>query len=191
MKSRPPDFRSKSPFVEGKDDGAALARDEIGDGEVLFLERLGRIHHHDHAIGEADRGERALHRHFLQRLARAARLFAQARRIVQQNRAPARFPRHRDGVTREARLRAGERTFLPEQKIEQDRLADIRAADQRQPQRLGGVDFSSSASSGLPVSSPGRGWFDGGANASSVSAISSIPNACSADTFSGSPKPRP
>jgi len=73
FKIRRHDFPS-IPFVRREDDRAALALDQIGDGEVLLLEGLCRIERHDHAVGEADRVQCALDRHFLERVAAARAL---------------------------------------------------------------------------------------------------------------------
>ena len=72
------------PFVGREDDGAALTLDQIGNGEVLFFERVMRVHHQNDAIGEAYGVQRGIHRELFQPLL-DARFFSQARGIVKEN----------------------------------------------------------------------------------------------------------
>ena len=54
------------PFVHSNDQRAPLALDQIGNAQVLLLERPLRIHQQDHHFGEAQRIERIGHRELLE-----------------------------------------------------------------------------------------------------------------------------
>src|SRR5579862_528414 len=124
------------PFVDGENNGAAFAYNEIGNGEVLLFEGLRRVDQDHHAFGEADGVQGARDRHLFQRLARYARLFAEARRIVQQNLSAVPIEFCRDRIARDSRLGSRERSFAAEQPVEQRRFADIGASDDGEFQRL-------------------------------------------------------
>ena len=128
--------RQQIPFVDSEDDGAALARHQVGDGQVLLLERRQGVDHHDDAVGEADGRKRGGDTHLLQRLARHARFLAQAGGIVQQHFAVFYPPGRGDGVAGQARFRPGEGAFLTQKLVEEAGLADIGPSHQRQAQRL-------------------------------------------------------
>src|SRR5690606_30969134 len=64
---------------------------------------------------------------------RDARLAPEARRVDEAQLAPAPFEIRGDGITREARFRPGQETFLAEQRVDQRRLARIGTPDDGDP----------------------------------------------------------
>ncbi len=96
------------PFVDRENDGAALAGDEIGDRQILLLERCSRVDDNQHAFGKADGVERDVNRQLFEFVTRGSRALAQARRVVDDDRAVARLPDCRDRVAGDAGLGAGQ-----------------------------------------------------------------------------------
>ena len=151
------------PFVDADDEGAAFALDEIGDAQILLLERGGRVHQQDHHLGEADRFERIGDRELFE-LAFDPGAPPHPGGVVDEEAPAVPGERHRDGVAGDAGLGAGEQALLAEQPVDQGRLAGIGPADHGdadRPLRLRGdgrVAFGflaavSAASSGSAVSS--------------------------------------
>ena len=68
------------PFVEADDQRPALALDEIGERQVLLLERDRRVEQQDHDLGEAHRAQRVGDRELLE-LLDDSRAPPQARRV--------------------------------------------------------------------------------------------------------------
>ncbi len=129
------------PFVHADDERAAFALDQIGDAQVLLLERRLRIHQHDHHFGEADRIERVGDRELFELLL-DPRLAPHARGVVDAKTPAAPLEVDRDGVARDAGFRPGEQTLLAEQPVDQRRLAAVRPADHRDVNGPRRIDFA-------------------------------------------------
>ena len=125
------------PFVHAEHQRPALALHQIGDAQVLLLERALDVHQHDHDFGETDRVERVGDGELLQLLL-DARLAPHAGGVEQAEFAAVPLERHRDGVARDAGLRPNEQTLLAEQAIDQSGLADIGTTDDGDADRARG-----------------------------------------------------
>ena len=116
------------PLVHADDDRAAFALDQIGDAQVLLLERRLRIHQQDHHLGEAHRIERVGDRELLELLL-DARAPPQPGGVVD---AEVR-PRQSTSTAIASRVMPasgpGEQPLLAEQAVDQRRLAGVRPAD--------------------------------------------------------------
>ena len=123
------------PFVHADDERAALALDQVGDAQVLLLERRRRIHQHDHDFGKAHRVERIGDRKLFELLL-DARAAAHAGGVVNAETLAVPVKIDRDGVARDAGFRPGQQALLAEQAIDQRRLAGVGAADDRDADRL-------------------------------------------------------
>jgi hypothetical protein len=116
------------PFTTGKNDGAALPLDQIGDALLLLLKgRLG-VDQQDDDLGETNGVDRVGNRQLLE-LFLDARFTAQARSIEQAKIVPLPVEFDRDGVARQAGFRAGQQPIRTEQPVDQGRLAGVRPAD--------------------------------------------------------------
>ena len=122
------------PFVDRDHQRAALALDQVGDPQILFLELVLRVHHQHHDFGEADGAQRVRHRELFQLLL-DPRAPPQARG-VEHAKIPA-LPVDLDGngIAGGAGLGAGQQPLLAEQVIDQRRLAGIGTADDGDPDR--------------------------------------------------------
>ena len=116
------------PFAHADHQRAALALDQIGDAQILLLERLLGIHQQHHHFGEADGVERVGDRELLELLL-DLRAAAHARGVVEAEGAALPVEIDRDGVARDAGLRPGEQALLAEQAVDQRRLAGVGPAD--------------------------------------------------------------
>ena len=129
------------PFVEADDECPALAFDEVGDGQILLLQRDGRIEQDDDDFGEAHGAQRVGCGELFE-LGVDARALPQARRVEQFEAAA--FPVRLDGngVARDASLRSDQQPVLAEYAVEQRRFAGVGAAGHRDAQRLRLVEFA-------------------------------------------------
>ena len=116
------------PFVDRDHQRPALALDQVGDAQVLFLELVLRVHHQHHDLGEAHGAQRVRHRKLLQ-LFLDPRAPPQARGIEHPKVPALPVDFHGDGIARGAGFGAGQQPLLAKQMIDQRGLAGIGAAD--------------------------------------------------------------
>ena len=124
------------PFVERDDEAPAFAEHQIGDAQVLRFEPQRRVEQQHDDLGEVDRVLGIGDRHFLE-LVDDPRALAQACGIDQAHGAAFVFPRTRDAVARDARLGADDEAVLPEQAVDQRRLARVGTPDDGELERHG------------------------------------------------------
>ena len=126
------------PFVEPDHDRPALALGEIGEGQILLLERDRGVEQQNDDLGEADRAQRVGDRELFQLLGHA-RLATQPGGVEQLQLAIAPGGLQADGIARQARLGAGQQPILAEDLVEQRGFAGVGAAQHGDAQRLGGI----------------------------------------------------
>ena len=124
-------------LVEADDDGATFALDEIGNPDVLLLERRLRIDEDDHHFGKTDGVERVGDREFLELLL-DARAAAQSGGIVDAQMPPAPVQIDRNRIARDAGFRPGHQPLFAEQSVDQRGLAGIGTPDHGDADRLVG-----------------------------------------------------
>src|SRR5581483_387373 len=116
------------------DDDQALPRLERVAGDVLVLGEHagGSLDDEEHGVRALHRGDAAQQAVALEPVA-ARRLAANARRVDQDDRHSFELELRVHRVARRARRRAHERALVAQERVEQRRLADVRAAHDREP----------------------------------------------------------
>ena len=118
------------PLVDAEHQRAAGLEDEPREVRVLLGHALARVEQQDHDVGVLDRLQRLHHRELLDRLEHLAPA-ADAGGVDQRVAALVALEVEVDRVARRARLVEGDDPLLAEQRVHQRRLADVRAADDR------------------------------------------------------------
>ena len=105
------------------------SRDEIGDGEILVLDRALGIDQQHHDLGEADRANAVARAQELLGCLRHPGFAAQTGRIEEAHLAPRPFEVAGDRVARQPRLGSRDHALLAEEGVDQRRLAGVGAPD--------------------------------------------------------------
>ena len=123
-------------LAQPDDQRAPLALDQVGDAQILFLERPFRIHQQDHHLGEANGIERVGNGQLFELLLDPGPaphpcgiVHAEALAV------PGQFDR--DRIAGDAGLRTGQQPLLAEQAVDQRRLPGIGATDHGDADRAG------------------------------------------------------
>jgi hypothetical protein len=122
------------PLGDAEHQAAAFAQGELGDLQILFLEGLARVHHQHDDVGEADRVRGLGGRHPLELFLHLGAL-AEAGGVDQADLAILPAPRHLHAVARDAGFRPGDEAVVLQQRVDQRRLARVRAADKGEAHR--------------------------------------------------------
>ena len=121
---------TSSHLLMPSDQRAAGLEDEPGQVRVLLGHALARVEQQDHDVGVLDRLQRLHDRELLDRLEHLAAP-ADARGVDQRVATLVALEVEVDRVARRARLVEGDDALLAEQRVDQRRLADVGAADDR------------------------------------------------------------
>jgi len=116
------------PLVDADDQPPPFFLGEGGDLEILVHRRLGGVEHQHRDVRVLDGSHRPQHRELLDPLA-DGRLPADARGVGEDDRAALVREGAVDGISGGARHRADDDPILPEQGVDQRRLADVGAPD--------------------------------------------------------------
>ena len=173
----PPDHSAghEIPFVDDDDGGAARVVGVPGDVRVLRGDALGGVDDHQRHLAPFEALERHDDGELLERLQNST-LAPDPGGVDQHVGAPLVDEGRVDGVARRAGLRVDEHPLGADHRVHERRLADVRASHDRDVHR------------GL---GPRRRHRAAPAQRSrSISRSSATPRPCSAETGSGSPKPR-
>ena len=125
------------PFGQHEHQRPPLALHQVGDLQVLDLQRVGGVHHQDHHLSVGDRTDGIVGRQLLQ-LGLHLGLAAQTGGVDQPDGPIIPGPVDRDGVAGDPGLRAGQHPVLADQAIDQGRFASVRTADDRDGDRFVG-----------------------------------------------------
>ena len=128
------------PLVEGDDRRPALADDEIRNLQVLLFKRDGRIKDDDHHFSKTDGAQCIGDRKFLELFLNPG-LAAHPCGVEQLDLAVLPLEINGDGIARNPGFRSGQQPFLPQEPVDQGRLAGVWAADDGHAQRLGFIIF--------------------------------------------------
>src|SRR5688572_2165556 len=139
VETRPDRFaliaRDPVPLVDGDHQAPPLCGDEAEEARILLRHRFLRVEHADYDLRLVDRLQRLDDAVLLDRVVHA-RAAADARGVDQHVGLAIALERDIDAVTRRARLIEGDQALLAEQPVDQGRLADVWAADHRDPDRI-------------------------------------------------------
>jgi hypothetical protein len=116
------------PFVDGDDQRAPALQRDAQYACILLGDRVVGVQHHDHHVRLIDRLQRLGDTGALDDILHL-RAAAHAGRIDQHEGAAIALERHQNAVTRGARFCAGDHPLIPDQAVDERRLADIRPAD--------------------------------------------------------------
>ena len=130
--SVPVSLLNRVPFVDDDDNRLPLVADEPGDFGVLLGHAVLRVDEQQRHIAAADGGNRPQHAVTLQRLVLHGALAAHARGVDDVVLRAVDGEERVDRVARRAGNVGYHRAFAADQPIHQRRLADVRAADNRQ-----------------------------------------------------------
>ena len=150
----------RGPIVDRDDEAPAFLDDIAGDVGVLGGESLDGVDDEDRHVGAADRLQRPERREALRgRSAGDLAPAPDARGVDEDDLAPAPLQRRVDRVAGRAGHLADDRPVLPEKRVEERRLADVRAADEGD--RRGLVVLRGGGDLGVPAGGDGVGLVSG------------------------------
>ncbi len=115
------------PLVDRNDHGAALAFCQIGDAQILLLERDRGVQQYHHDLGKLDRAQPVRHRQLFQLFLHLG-LLAHARRVPDAERHAVPDFVQRDCVAGDPGLRPGQQPVLAQNAVDQRRFPGVRAA---------------------------------------------------------------
>src|SRR6188508_3174269 len=127
--------RDPVPLVDRDHQPPPLCGDEAEEARILLRHRFLRVEHANHDLRLVDRLQRLNDAVLFDRIVHACAA-AHARRVDQHIRLSFTLERYVDAVTGGPRLIEGDEALLAEQAVDQCRLADIWAADHRDPNRI-------------------------------------------------------